>query len=280
MGRNRGGYTIIEVMIVIAITALLFASAVITFRGEQGRTGFSQSMQDLASSIQNYASKISSGTYPGSDGLQCDASSGQPRISNNNGTVASNQCIFLGRVFMIQPTGSSSDTISSYVIVGTRDIFAGGFDSGTLISSLDQAQPNLAEYSGTTNPVLQENFSLTNGSQITKSSVSPAAGSRDYDMIGLFNNLQTTTGGTSNANNLLLVPYDCDNSGGGSPCTAPSAISSLISSTPLNNSSSIDKWYLCVKGGGGEKAQLEVDSSAAGTSNLGVKVNFDSINCP
>ena len=46
-----GGYTVIEVLIVLAISGVIFVSGVVMFSGQSNSTAFEQSMQDTNSEI-------------------------------------------------------------------------------------------------------------------------------------------------------------------------------------------------------------------------------------
>src|SRR4051794_28986018 len=105
------GYTLIEVLIVVAISAMLYVGVVTIFSGQNRRIQFEQSMLDLQSKIQNYAGKIQAGTYPDATaaGYKCTKSPtlGQgPYFDRPGGVIdpATNQdCIFIGRAILTIP---------------------------------------------------------------------------------------------------------------------------------------------------------------------------------
>src|SRR6266404_1087080 len=119
MGRTSGGYTIVEVMIVLAVSGVLLFSALTVVGGQQQKTSFSQAMQDVVSMIQNYAGQIQAGSYPSLEGQSCHAVAlGNPRGNRPQiGGSGSDDCISLGRAFQVQP---GSGTIYSYPVLGLR----------------------------------------------------------------------------------------------------------------------------------------------------------------
>ena len=74
---NRGGYTIVEGLVVIAVTAAVFLSASLLFRGRQLQVQFDQSIKDFEATMRDIMNDVSTGYYPTS-GLDCDISTGVP----------------------------------------------------------------------------------------------------------------------------------------------------------------------------------------------------------
>lgn len=95
-GSMVGGYTIIETLIFLAISSLLFLSAVSTIGGRQASVQFTQATRDAQSKIQELINQVSTGYYP-SAGYTCTASVAGlsfTNISSVQGT--SKDCVFLG----------------------------------------------------------------------------------------------------------------------------------------------------------------------------------------
>src|SRR3990167_10157354 len=83
----RGGFTVLEVLIVLAITGLLFISAVTLFRGKQTQTQFNQAMHDLESKIQSIANVVKSGSFPDSENYNCfRRGTGTPGLTGSGGS--------------------------------------------------------------------------------------------------------------------------------------------------------------------------------------------------
>src|SRR5438309_338070 len=126
MERTSNGYTIVEVMIVLAVSTLLLFAAIRVFSGSQGETQFSQAMQDINSKIQNYINQIKAGNYQGSEGFKCDVqvepSGVRPYLTpSGTDTVGTNEkCVFLGRAIQVIENGG---TMYVYTVIGTRNTY-------------------------------------------------------------------------------------------------------------------------------------------------------------
>ena len=273
MGRYSGGYTIIEVMIVIAITGVLFLSSVLVFQQQQGRTGFSQAVQDLSSKIQNFASEVSAGTYDGSQGYFCAAdASGNVSLTRIN--VDNSGCVFLGRVIQVN-IGQGS--LNTYAVIGTRDTYSGGRDTGQLANTVDQSNPTLATYTagGNTTMVSEEDFQLPVGDIFVSSKDSNDT--PETDLVGLYNNLQSSGGAAGSAsNNLLLKFYNCNTGPTGNGCTTVARINNCVATNTVNlcgtNAPIASHWLLCVKDNSNRMAQLRVTNTTGG---LSIKLAYD-----
>lgn len=108
--RGLAGYTILEVMIVLAVTGSLFFSAALLLGGRQAQTEFTQSVRDYESKLQSVASEVSSGYYPS---VSCLApASGRVVIpSGASGSGASTGCVFLGKVLNLHADNTEIITV-------------------------------------------------------------------------------------------------------------------------------------------------------------------------
>ncbi len=100
-GKRPPGYTIIEVMIVLAISGVMFLIAATFISGKQERTAFTAGVNDMASNIQDTIEQVTDGQYSDIP-LTCTAgTSSYPTFS----AVANSQqgtqygCVFLGKFF-------------------------------------------------------------------------------------------------------------------------------------------------------------------------------------
>jgi prepilin-type N-terminal cleavage/methylation domain-containing protein len=263
MGRTSGGYTIVEVMIVLAIAGVLLFSALTVVGGQQQKTGFTQAMQDVASTIQNYASQIQAGSYPSSENYSCKAPAGtRPQLISGAG-AGDNNCIFLGRVFEVEP---GSSTIHSIVVLGTR------LDSSNQsVTSIDNANPEPARTGGNPNPDkydLIDTYTIGAGATVTSSNGSK----NNWDLIGLFSQLEGNIE-TSSGNQVLSLrayPYD----GQAYPYPAPQltkCIEEQLGSPNCSSPTTIKQWALCMTDGS-QTAALEVNANPSGLTS---KLNYN-----
>lgn len=114
-----GGFTIVETLIVLAVTGILLASAVTLISGKQNKTEFQTAINNFQQQLQQVINETSSGFYSGD--ISCTASSGAVSTVST-GANPTGQCIFVGKAIQF---GSDTDPsqIISYPLVGSvRDI--------------------------------------------------------------------------------------------------------------------------------------------------------------
>lgn len=100
--QKQAGYTIIEVMIFLAITAGMSVIAFTAFSGQQQRTQFAQAVRGTESQVQDWINDVNTGYFP-STRVSCTSTVGsQPNVSSaggSNPTQGTNEaCIFVGKV--------------------------------------------------------------------------------------------------------------------------------------------------------------------------------------
>jgi prepilin-type N-terminal cleavage/methylation domain-containing protein len=158
--RQPSGFTVVEVMIVLAVSALLFLAAALMIGGKQNRTGFTTSINDFQAEMQQVANDVINGYYPKFSNFSCTQGSPntQPTIaagSNNQGTNGGlnssdtlSGCTFLGKAvqFAVSSSGdSSSPLIYVYPVIGNL----GGSDN-LPTQSISDGYPELLAPSGPT----------------------------------------------------------------------------------------------------------------------------------
>lgn len=143
-GKNSG-FTIVEVMIVLAVTTLLFISIAMTISGKQQHAEFDSAIRDVQAQIQQIINQTGAGYYPAGD-YTCAASGddGSVTIQPDPGHSSQGQnsdCVFLGNALHFSDGSSSggdaipSDTFLTYPIAGLASA------TGTF----DQADPTIID---------------------------------------------------------------------------------------------------------------------------------------
>ncbi len=142
------GYTILETLIVIAVTGLLFASAVGMFRGRQIHNQFVQATDQFRAAMQDVSNDVINGQFAKNNSYTCSVSAGSVTITSGSGSQGTNtDCIFLGKVvqFGVQdgtncdaaPSDQGAcDLFKTYVIAGQRKK-----NDGKEVTSLTEAKP-------------------------------------------------------------------------------------------------------------------------------------------
>jgi prepilin-type N-terminal cleavage/methylation domain-containing protein len=151
MGFAAGqGFTIVETLIVLAVTSVLFMSAAIMISGRQAKTEFMTASNYLQQQLQDAINQAASGNFPNSNNFSCTAGAGaMPHLANDtsNGTFqgTNGECIFLGKAFQLGAS-DAPNSLMSYVIAGNRQL------AGSDITQLSDAFPE-AVAAGVTNNV-------------------------------------------------------------------------------------------------------------------------------
>ncbi len=112
------GYTIVEVLIFLAVSAVLFASTMALLSGRQQRVHFTNVVRDFETKLTDVANDVSNGYYQSAGNVTCDnALTIGVSASKTQGT--NNECIMLGRVIKFgYDTGG--ERFGIYSLVGRR----------------------------------------------------------------------------------------------------------------------------------------------------------------
>lgn len=140
VGVGRGGYTIIETLIVLAASSALVLTVIALISGQQGKTQFSSAVRDADSRIEDITNDFSTGFLTRSGNVSCTADSGGGRpslsaVASQPGTNIG--CVYVGRLIQLTPNVSKYSVQS---LVG-RQFTAGVFSAQT--PDLTSAKPVL-----------------------------------------------------------------------------------------------------------------------------------------
>lgn len=139
---NRGlarGYTIVEVLIFIAVSGAMLVAAMALISGQQAKTEFAQSMRDMDSRIQDVINDVSTGFYPTQNDFSCSAPASSPititGVASSQGTNIG--CSFIGRAVQFGAT-SDHDTLITFTIAGRQYVTG---TTNTVVTNLTEATP-------------------------------------------------------------------------------------------------------------------------------------------
>lgn len=125
--KKRGksqGFTIVESLIVLAISGALFAALALMVSGQQAKARFQSSMTDISSKLQQQINEVGSGFYPDSLGFSCQRSGNTVGVtfSASGSTQGTNdQCILLGRAIMFAMPGTDPEQYKAHILIGLRE---------------------------------------------------------------------------------------------------------------------------------------------------------------
>ncbi|HVU59893.1 MAG TPA: hypothetical protein VHC98_03605 [Candidatus Saccharimonadales bacterium] len=140
---GRGGFTIVETMIVLAVTGALFVAIAATLSGRQNAAEFTHAIQSIQSQLQQTVDQVSQGFYPNSSNFTCTASGSTLQIAaGTNGQGTNNGCVFLGKVVQLGVHGSDPEQYQVYTIAGLQSAMAGA------TSPFQTAYPTVVGVSG------------------------------------------------------------------------------------------------------------------------------------
>lgn len=261
--RQSAGYTILEVMIVMAVTAAMLVAVGGAFSGRQGRTEMIQAVRDFESRIQTTVSDVASGNFP--NGFDCQANSSGAAVtiatSSNNKPGANTGCIFLGKVMIMH-----KDTSDIFTVVGRQFLTTvGSADVKTLV----EAQPQAVAKDG--GPDVTYTYSHRLGLEVTKIlKISDNSQQRGVGFMSELGSSASTNNPTTGSRSVLLY--------GMSGVAGASNTDSVLTSAGVINSSSTlipapEGIKICLSSSNGQKAEIIVGDNNNQTSTF---VNLDS----
>lgn len=137
--RIRGGYTILEVMVVLTISTVIFATAIIAYSQQNRRAEFTESVQTFTLNIQDLLNDVDTGYYPSNNSFGCTANaSGQPNITGVAQQGTNSGCIFVGKAIQFAPADEPSSFLI-HTIVG-RQLVEGNPSEAKPVSTLTEAK--------------------------------------------------------------------------------------------------------------------------------------------
>jgi prepilin-type N-terminal cleavage/methylation domain-containing protein len=263
-----GGFTIIEVMIVLAISGTMLISASTLLSSRRQATDFSQAVYDLQSQIQSLANSVSSQAIPGVQHFTCAPYSidSVMRPALSPGTATNQDCIFLGQAIQVKADSSS---LYSYPIFGLRTVYNGFSDTDEAPATFGDAHPlpamSSAAASSPNDPAnmrLVNNYTMLNGLKTVWAKYKTT----DNYILTMFSSLQdSNTSGNEisvSATNYVGLQSDlglqmkeCMESIGVVAPPPPCATFSPVTNTA---------WQLCVTDGSPRQALLSVKAIATG----------------
>lgn len=255
-----GGYSIVEVMIVLAISGAIFVSGLSLFGGQNSGASFDQAMHDLSSEISAQIKEVGTSLFFNAQGYNCSVSGSPPRASisqSEGGLVTTQDCLQLGKVFEALP---GANEIYIYRAIGNRQTYSGALATGTA-SALAETNPTLGIDEGTN---LTDNYKLGAGSKIVSSRIAVGGNQMDSSLLGYFVDFNSGGSGDQQVGGGSTAAYGYDFSvTAHDPTTAKACVEGNDCPAPQ----SFSLWQLCLHGTDAKKqAVLNVSSSPAGVN--------------
>ena len=149
-GGRSHGFTIVETMIVLAVSGALFTSAIFFIGGRQQKAEFTASVRNFETSINDIANDVSDGYFADNAGTglinSCTATGASITISTGaTGSQGSrNDCILIGKAIQFAPSGSNGAQYNVMNLVGLH-YKGGNIDNGDVTSYAESGVKAIAK---------------------------------------------------------------------------------------------------------------------------------------
>jgi type II secretory pathway pseudopilin PulG len=270
------GYTIVEVMVFLAVSGGLFISAAMLMSGQQQKTQFAQSIREIESQIQDVMNDVSTGYYANTNNFKCSAptAGSRPLITDGSNEQGANEgCIFIGRVMQF----TEGEHVYIYTVAGRRQ-YVSGLDKRE-VKDFDEARPTaIAPSRSNGGPSAIESKVLSYGLQVASMQYKSGAANTDIAAVGFFSSLgQYDNAGAnlvSGAQQVNLLPIN-GTALNQNPLDAVEEINKLNNASPVNpdggvricfNSGSTNQHGIITIGGRGRQLSTTMQIEAGGCS--------------
>lgn len=277
MARGPRGFTVVEVLIVLAVTGMLFVSAAVLIAGRRAQTEFNQAIRQIQTQIQQVINEVATGYYPNANNFQCSAGAGGPILNPGSGTEqgANSGCIFLGKAIQMGLTGTDPEEFVVFPIAGLQKTAA-----GNEVTSLAEAAPvAIAPNSTESLPDNSITTQLQGGITSVRMTYTQAGVTRPIGVVAFVNKLASYTGQSivSGSQQVSVVPVDDGSVDSALQRTAlqgATAINTSLASSTQNPSGGVQ---ICLMSGGTKQSGLiTIGNSARQLSvTLTIKSNTD-----
>ena len=269
------GYTIIEVLLFVALTSFLLIIAIANINGGQKQVQFSQGVRDFGSELSDIINDIPTGFFPTNNALTCTVGGSRPTIDDGGGSGLGkdDKCIYVGKALQFRPDGDDSKVLV-YTLAGQRLTAA-----GDLVTSIDEAAP--VAVANPADPTFQdtiEEIPLRNGVRISRifngDAPTPLAASMQYGVIAIVTTFEGTTP-TGDVSQAVQIGAVRDTTIGSTKLQAYNMINKLQTTSPGNNGELVKATggiVICLESDNNKKASIVVGTNGS----AGTKFDIDS----
>ena len=143
---RQDGFTVIEVLIVLAVTAGLFVSAALMISGRQNQTAFDQGIRQIESQVQQIINEVSNGYFPDTD-FNCTAGATGPVLttSSSGGQGTKSGCIFVGKAIQFKIHGTDPEQFVIHTLAGLQKNSSGQETTGLIQALPKSIAPSTTE---------------------------------------------------------------------------------------------------------------------------------------
>lgn len=175
-GVTANGYTIVELLIFLAVSSVLAVAVITSFNGRQGRSTFTDGMRNIQSKLDDTVNDVETG-YTSQDSFGCEYSGSSITFSAGGTGIGTNStCAFMGKIAVL----TDREKIDFYSVFGRSFI--------TDIEDLPQDYSEAALAAVAT----PESFGLPNGIELIRTTGGGVGG--DPDAVGVYVDLSQYAG--------------------------------------------------------------------------------------
>lgn len=270
--QGHNGYTIVEVLIFLAITSALFVMIAVPFTRQQGRAGFVTAARDMESRMQDIINDISTGFYTRPSNFQCTASLAGPVVSGGGSGQGTNEgCIFIGRVAHFMGAGTGRYNV--YSVIGLRETQTG----------LRRDVQNFAEAQPRAIPALTDSQTVSGGLTFHSMYYQASSGGprQRVDAIGFFSSFGTYSNGSLKSGPLRINVIPIVGSGspsGSNQAQMTSTINALTDAYVLSYGNPEGRTVICMNSNTSDQhAELSIGGN---DRELGTNMVINQGGCP
>lgn len=207
--KQTAGFTIVETLIFLAISALMFVLAVSTMAGKQQTTEFSTAVDTFQSKFNQVLSDVSNGNYPElNQNISCNERGTYPPAITTlrSSSTPNGSCTIVGEIIAFTNT-----TVGSQPSYSVFPVFGRNYNSSTLPGSSSQLATTISEAQPYISSSFTQNVAMPFGLTIYNKGI--MANGNHYGAFGIFSftsfDGSSTTG--SGASHVELFPIPITN---------------------------------------------------------------------
>lgn len=259
------GYTIVEVMIFLAVTGALFAMIALTFAGQRGRAQFQASAREIESRMRDLVNDTSTGFFQTRGDFSCTATATGPSFTGPNVEQGSHQgCIFLGPAVQFG-VGGDGNRYDVFTVAGLRR----DATEDKEVENFDETNPRAVT-------AITDQLNLPNGASVASIYYNNGGPNVQISAIGLLTSFGRYDEGAlqpgSLSVNVIPLPVSGSSCAAGNVACQIGELGSVADSSIVRNPS--NGITLCINSGtsdqhailriGGSNRQLTTDLTIAG----------------
>lgn len=249
------GYTIVEVLIVLAISGVMLAGVILVFRGQNNQTAFNQTAYDIESSLTSQIRRVSASSLADADSYNCEVTDGRPTLSlvGGGGQGSSDQCLYLGKAIEVV-----IDKAQFYIYSVLGVACSGNPCAPTTSFANASPEPIVSDSGGID---LTDSYRPNGPVKVVSSKVTLSSGNTtlsNYNLVGYYNDVSGETASNQSASEFIIAKgYNFNQDHSDNTVVKP-----YIEDTSAPD---ISRWTLCLKSQDDKySASLEIKNSTQG----------------